>query len=110
MESPTCPASCRARNLARCGSTTYFGSSVERFPAAMMPQRAVSYTPRDVYKRQGCASGVLPSAWLSGGALVVAGLVLARAPWPSASYAGATLLPVVGCFAVACLAWPDRDE
>ncbi|MCG7253389.1 DUF3367 domain-containing protein [Corynebacterium hadale] len=53
---------------------------------------------------------VLPSAWLSGGALVVAGLVLARAPWPSASYAGATLLPVVGCFAVACLAWPDRDE
>ncbi|MDG9706521.1 hypothetical protein, partial [Streptomyces sp. DH37] len=53
---------------------------------------------------------VLPSAWLSGGALVVAGLVVARAPWPSASYAGATLLPVVGCFAVACLAWPDRDE
>lgn len=53
---------------------------------------------------------LLPASWLSSGALVVGGLVLARAPWPSASYAGSTLLPVVGCFAVACLAWPDREE
>ncbi len=52
---------------------------------------------------------LLPASWLSSGALVVSGLVLARAPWPSASYAGSTLLPLAGCFAVACLAWPDRD-
>ena len=53
---------------------------------------------------------LLRASWLSSGALVVSGLVLARAPWPSASYAGSTLLPVIGCFAVACLAWPDREE
>lgn len=53
---------------------------------------------------------LLPASWLSSGALVVSGLVLARAPWPSASYAGSTLLPVIGCFAVAILAWPDREE
>lgn len=53
---------------------------------------------------------LLRASWLSSGALVVSGLVLARAPWPSASYAGSTLLPVIGCFAVAILAWPDREE
>lgn len=36
------------------------------------------------------------------------GLWLARAPWPSAGYAGdAALMLVAGCVAVACLAWPD---
>ena len=48
---------------------------------------------------------------LAAGAALVSGLVLARAPWPAEHYAGGSVfLAVTGCFAVACLAWPDRDE
>ena len=45
---------------------------------------------------------------LAAGAALVSGLVLARAPWPAEHYAGGSVfLAVTGCFAVACLAWPD---
>ena len=51
---------------------------------------------------------LLASRYTSAGAITAMGLWLARAPWPSAGYAGdATLMLVAGCVAVACLAWPD---
>lgn len=54
---------------------------------------------------------LIPSAWLTGGALTFAGCWLARAPWPAANYAGDSwLLAVAGCFAVACLGWPDAPS
>ncbi len=50
----------------------------------------------------------LRASRLSAGAALVGGLVLARAPWPAENYAGGSVfLGVAGCFAVACLAWPD---
>ena len=53
----------------------------------------------------------LRATWLTGGALMVSGLVLARAPWPSANYAGnSRFLIFCGCFAVACLAFPDAPD
>lgn len=51
---------------------------------------------------------LLASRYIAAGAITAMGLGLARAPWPSAGYAGdATLMLVAGCVAVACLAWPD---
>ena len=47
---------------------------------------------------------VLPMHRVAAATMAVAGLVLARAPWPEANYAGSsTFLIVAGCFAVACL-------
>ena len=47
---------------------------------------------------------VLPMHRVAAAIMAVAGLVLARAPWPEANYAGSsTFLIVAGCFAVACL-------
>ena len=47
---------------------------------------------------------VLPMHRVAAATMAVAGLVLARAPWPAANYAGSsTFLIVAGCFAVACL-------
>ncbi|MCG7253398.1 hypothetical protein MHK13_01400 [Corynebacterium hadale] len=51
---------------------------------------------------------LLASRYIAAGAITAMGLWLARAPWPSAGYAGdAALMLVAGCVAVACLAWPD---
>ena len=51
---------------------------------------------------------LLARRYIAAGAITVMGLWLARAPWPSAGYAGdAALMLVAGCVAVACLAWPD---
>ena len=47
---------------------------------------------------------VLPMPRLAAASMTVAGLVLARAPWPAANYAGWSLFCVfAACFAVACL-------
>ena len=47
---------------------------------------------------------VLPMHAVSAATMAVSGLVLARAHWPAANYAGSsTFLVVAGCFAVACL-------
>lgn len=47
---------------------------------------------------------VLPMPHLAAASMTVAGLVLARAPWPAANYAGWSLFCVfAACFAVACL-------
>ena len=47
---------------------------------------------------------VLPMHRVAAAAMAVCGLVLARAPWPAANYAGSsTFLVVASCFAVACL-------
>ena len=51
---------------------------------------------------------LLARRYIAAGAITAMGLWLARAPWPSAGYAGdAALMLVAGCVAVACLAWPD---
>ena len=51
---------------------------------------------------------LLARRYIAAGAITVMGLWLARAPWPSAGYAGdATLMLVAGCVAVSCLSWPD---
>ena len=51
---------------------------------------------------------LLASRYIAAGAITAMGLWLARAPWPSAGYAGdAALMLVAGCVAVACLTWPD---
>lgn len=47
---------------------------------------------------------VLPMHAVSAATMAVSGLMLARAHWPAANYAGSsTFLVVAGCFAVACL-------
>lgn len=47
---------------------------------------------------------VLDTSRVAAAAMAVCGLVLARAPWPTAHYAGSsTFLVAAGCFAVACL-------
>ncbi len=53
---------------------------------------------------------VLRADILAGGAMTVAGLALARTAWPSANYAGASpFLVTCACFAIACLAWPNKS-
>lgn len=47
---------------------------------------------------------VLPMHRVAAAAMAICGLVLARAAWPAANYAGSsTFLAVAGLFAVACL-------
>lgn len=47
---------------------------------------------------------VIPMPHLAAATMTVCGLVLARAPWPAANYAGSsTFLVLAACFAVACL-------
>ena len=47
---------------------------------------------------------VIPMPHLAAATVTVCGLVLARAPWPAANYAGSsTFLVLAACFAVACL-------
>ncbi|WP_070975616.1 hypothetical protein [Corynebacterium sp. MC3] len=51
---------------------------------------------------------LLASRYIAAGTITAMGLWLARAPWPSAGYAGdTTVMLAAGCVAVACLAWPD---
>lgn len=52
---------------------------------------------------------LIPSWALSSGAAGFMGLWLARAPWPSEGYAGASLLVLLaGCLAVSALVFPDE--
>lgn len=78
-------------------------AAVAAGPAAGLPAAALAWAVRRFT--------LISSAWLGGGALLFAGCWLARAPWPTAHYAGDSwLLAVAGCFAVACLGWPDAPS
>lgn len=78
-------------------------AAVAAGPAAGVPAAALAWAVRRFT--------LISSAWLGGGALLFAGCWLARAPWPTAHYAGDSwLLAVAGCFAVACLGWPDAPS
>lgn len=66
-------------------------------PLAGVPALAIAYAVRRFT--------LIPASWLAGGAMTAAGLWLARAPWPSANYAGDSyLLTLAGCVAVAAVA------